>query len=173
VLSGEGDRDTLMDAVFAMLGAEADSTAEAGAAGKREVVDVPWVLVVDDDSDFSDALKIRLEDHGVAVARASNGMEGYRLAFVQPASAILLDYNMPNGQGDYILGRLKDNPVTKGIPVFMITGVKDKMLERRVLAMGAAEFIEKPVNFDSLRTRLANHIDILARPGSRLAAANR
>ena len=82
------------------------------------------MLCIDDDADFSDALKIRLEDHGVAVIRAHTGMEGYRLAFTTPASAILLDFNMPDGQGDYILGRLKDNPVTRDIPVVVITGVK-------------------------------------------------
>ena len=43
--------------------------------------DVPWVLCIDDDADFSDALKIRFEEHGVAVARAANGMEGYCMAF--------------------------------------------------------------------------------------------
>jgi CheY-like chemotaxis protein len=161
------NHNDLLDAVFAALGAESkvegskhacdDVSCEVTDAG-----DVPWVLCIDDDADFSDVLKIRLEQHGVAVRRAFNGMEGFRLAFKAPASAILLDYNMPNGQGDYILGRLKDNPVTVDIPVIIITGAKDKVLERRMLAMGAAAFFEKPVSMDRLRDELAKHIDILA-----------
>ena len=54
--------------------------------------------------------------------------------------------------------------MTNDIPVFVITGVKDKMLERRMMAMGAAGYFQKPVDFDALRDRLAAYIDILAKP---------
>jgi response regulator RpfG family c-di-GMP phosphodiesterase len=91
-------------------------------------------------------------------------MEGYRLAFTNPASAILLDYNMPNGQGDYVLGRLRDNPVTKNIPVIVVTGVRDKSLERKMYGLGAKAYLTKPVPFETLRDELAKHIEILAVP---------
>jgi CheY-like chemotaxis protein len=160
----------LVDAVFAVLGA--DASGDGPTRAPRETTcessadDVPWVLCIDDDQDFSNALRIRLEDHGVAVVRAFNGMEGYRLAFTSPASAILLDFSMPNGRGDYVLGRLKNNPVTKSIPVIVITGTRDKVLERQMLSMGACAFLEKPVNFERLRDELARHIDILAQPAA-------
>lgn len=163
--------DALLDAVFAMLGGEEDvatggppielSSDEPPTAAGNEP---PWVLTIDDDADFSDALKCRLESYGVAVIRAFSGMEGYRLAFTNPANAVLLDYNMPNGQGDYILGRLKDNPVTRDIPVIVITGVRDKMLERKMYNLGASAFLTKPIRFDTLRDELARHIDVLAAP---------
>jgi CheY-like chemotaxis protein len=168
------DRD-LIDAVFAMLNAEADAksgavmTATDPAAANRKP-DPPWVLCIDDDKDYSETIKTRLEQYGVAVARAFNGIEGYRMVFTHPASAILLDYNLPNGQGDYILDRLKRSPVTKDIPVFVITGVRDKVLERRMLAMGAAAFLTKPVTFSVLRQHLARYMDILATPEETLVA---
>jgi CheY-like chemotaxis protein len=160
------DHEDLADAVFAVLGADSGEKWEDFSSDKISPVasgqeDIPWVLCIDDDADFADALKIRLEDHGVAVIRAHSGMEGYRLAFTTPASAILLDFNMPEGQGDYILGRLKDNPVTRDIPVVVITGMRDKMLERRMLAMGATAFFVKPVSFEQLREHLSKYIDIL------------
>jgi CheY-like chemotaxis protein len=169
-------RDDLMDAVFAMLAADENSAAasterQVGTAAVRSEQNPPWVLCIDDDADFSDAMKIRLEEHGVAVARAYSGMEGFCMVFSHPASAILLDYNMPNGQGDYILDRLKNNPVTKDIPVFVITGAKDKMLERRMMAMGAADFLHKPVDFKKLRDDLARYIDILATPAEAITAS--
>jgi CheY-like chemotaxis protein len=153
--------ESLIDAVFEVLG--------GGATPHPDNVDddgetPPWVLSIDDDSDFSDALKCRLESYGVAVIRAFSGMEGYRMAFTHPASAILLDYNMPNGQGDYILGRLKENPATRHIPVIILTGVRDKWLERKMYGLGASGFLNKPVQFDALRSALARHIDILAEP---------
>jgi CheY-like chemotaxis protein len=166
--------ETLLDAVFAMLGGcgtdstavglpdENDENQPAGASSTEP----PWVLCIDDDVDFSIAMKCRLESCGVAVTRAYSGMEGYRLAFTRPASAILLDFSMPDGQGDYILSRLQDNPVTKQIPVIVITGKSDKMLQRRMLNLGAKEFFTKPVKFERLRDALAKYIDILAEPVS-------
>ena len=170
ITTAEPASDALLDAVFSMLGSEGEVAEGRGAddllpALMPQAVDQPpWVLSIDDDADFSDALKIRLEACGVAVVRAFSGMEGYRLAFANPASAILLDYNMPNGQGDYILGRLKDNPVTKNIPVIVITGVRDKSLERKMYGLGAERFLTKPVQFETLRDELAKFIEILNVP---------
>lgn len=169
------DGDSLMDAVFAMLGTADDADAATELAGDSAAAidetsgqgaEPPWVLCIDDDEDFSDALKCRLESYGVAVLRAYNGMEGYRLAFTHPARAILLDYNMPNGQGDYILGRLKESPATRDIPVIVVTGARDKWLERKMVGLGAKSFLTKPVRFEVLRDELANHIDILAEPAA-------
>jgi CheY-like chemotaxis protein len=161
---------SLLDAVFAMLGSEEEPVPEHAPLDAPcdptlpDRSEPPWVLSIDDDADFSEALKCRLEACGVAVVRAFSGMEGYRLAFTSPASAILLDYNMPDGQGDYILGRLSDNPVTKNIPVIVITGMRDKALERKMYGLGAKRFLTKPVQFDTLREELAKHIEILAEP---------
>lgn len=124
----------------------------------------PWVLCIDDDPDYSNALKLRLERHGVAVIRAYDGMEGYRSVFTQPADVILLDYEMQNGRGDYILGRLKDNSVTKDIPVVVVTGHNDRMLERKMLNLGAARFMTKPPAMEELLDELRRHIDVLPRP---------
>jgi response regulator RpfG family c-di-GMP phosphodiesterase len=148
--------------VFEVLGGSAATP--LAALRDEETEAPPWVLIIDDDADYSAALKCRLENCGVAVVRAFNGMEGYRLAFTHPASAILLDYNMPSGQGDYILGRLKDNPATRHIPVIMLTGVRDKWLERKMYGLGASAFLTKPVPFETLRSTLAHHINILSAP---------
>jgi CheY-like chemotaxis protein len=158
--------DALLDAVFAMLGDSNETPLEESHNQQLPDDAPPWVLCIDDDADFSDALKCRLESYGVAVVRAFDGMEGYRLAFTHPARAILLDYNMPNGQGDYILGRLKDNRATRDIPVIVITGVCDKWLERKMFGLGARRFLTKPVQMDALRDELANYIDILAEPAA-------
>lgn len=58
----------------------------------------PWVLWIDDDYDFSKVLSHRLEKLGVGVINAYDGADGFQKAFMQPASAIVLDYNMPNGK---------------------------------------------------------------------------
>ncbi|MEX2113960.1 MAG: response regulator [Pirellulales bacterium] len=131
---------------------------------------VPWVLCIDDDADFSHALKLRLESRGVAVVRAYEGAEGFHSAFSNRASAILLDYHLPNGEGDDVLRQLKENQVTKDIPVIVVTGVKDGSLEHKMLNLGAEKVFFKPLDFDRLCQELARHVNILRRaaPGFEL-----
>jgi DNA-binding response OmpR family regulator len=129
----------------------------------------PWVLHIEDDEEFSAVVKLRLEAHGVAVVRAANGVEGYTTAFMQEADAILLDYEVPGAEGDYILRRLKDNPVTKDIPVIVLTGRRDQALVRQMLNLGAERCFTKPVDFDALLTELRRHIDVLPSACGQLA----
>lgn len=158
----ETRQEELLDSVFAMLGSELGD--EELDSETSEETSPPWILCIDDDADFSDALRCRLESHGVAVVRAFDGMEGYRTAFSRPAEAILLDYEMPNGHGDYVLRRLKENPVTADIPVVMLTGNKDRSVQRKLMALGAAAYFNKPVRFDELRRELSQYVEILSEP---------
>lgn len=155
----------VLDLVFEMLGFGANPPKELPSHDETNApADPPWVLCIDDDAEYSHALKLRLEGRGVAVIRAFDGMEGYRWAFRRPADAILLDYQMPNAQGDYALQRLKDNPVTKEIPVIVITGHRDKSLERKMLNLGATAVLNKPVEFNKLVAELRRHISVLSEP---------
>jgi DNA-binding response OmpR family regulator len=117
------------------------------------------VLCIEDDRDFSSALKRRLEARGVDVQQAFSGMEGYRTAFTSPAQAILLDYEMPDGNGDYVLRRLKENPVTHDIPVIALTGRRDKALERKMTGLGVSRILNKPLDWDTLWSELRPHLE--------------
>ena len=121
----------------------------------------PGVLVIDDEPAFAEALRMRLRPFGVPVTCVGNGMAGYRTAFTHPLAAIILDFQMPNGRGDYVLRRLKENPATQDIPVIVLTGRKDKALERTMLNLGATRYFTKPVVFDELVEELRLYI----RPG--------
>ena len=133
----------------------------------------PRVLCIDDDPSFSLALKLRLESHGIAVIRAFDGMEGFRRAFSRDTDVILLDCVLPNGQGDYILRRLKDNPVTKPLPVIAITGHKNREMQRRMIALGADSFMYKPLEFSELLSELGRHISVLPRAAGDRSGADR
>jgi len=155
----------VVDAIFGALGLD-DSFLEGQESSPNlsssadDTEQMPWVLHVDDDRDLSEAMAARFEVYGIKVVRAFDGTGGVRTALSHQASAIILDYEMPNGQGDYVLGRLKDNPITRDIPVIMLTGKKDRFLERKLLGIGAARFFNKPVDFNELLDELRQHIDI-------------
>ncbi len=172
-VSSRNNELALIDAVYAMLGVnERLLETRPNDAQLNAVADFPWVLTIDDDPDFTYALKKRLESYGVAVARAYDGADGFRTAFSHPANVVTLDYEMPNGQGDYVLGRLKDNPVTRDIPVIVLTGKHDRALERKMMNLGAACYMTKPYDFENLLAELRKHIGVLPAAAGRHATSS-
>ncbi|MCA9241564.1 MAG: response regulator [Planctomycetales bacterium] len=148
----------VVDTLFAVLGAE------TGACLHEEnepdqCRDAPWVLSVEDDDDVALALKIRLQELGVRVERVAAGVDGFRQAYRRPPQAILLDYELPQGNGDYVLRRLKETPDTRDIPVIVLTGRKEAYIERQVRSLGAAEFLTKPFDWARLREALLQRIE--------------
>ncbi len=124
----------------------------------------PWVLCIDDDSEFSWALKLRLARHGVDLLPTYAGMQGYRCAFENRARAILLDYEMPDGDGSYILRRLKENPLTQTIPVIVVSGHHNRALERQMFNLGAVGFMTKPIDWDRLWAKLRPYVETRRSP---------
>ncbi len=124
----------------------------------------PWGLHVEDDVQFSAGLKTRLESHGVAVIRAFDGADGVQHATNYPADAIILDVEMPNGSGDEVLRLLKANKATRTVPVIILSCRKEREFKRKMLDLGAAAYLTKPLDFPQLQTELAKHIDIMAKP---------
>lgn len=155
-LESHASSDSILDAIFEALSADAKflepvpETTPETATKVRNASSELWVLHVDDDKDLSDVMKRKLEVEGISVMRAFDGTTGVRKAMMHPASAIILDYEMPNGRGDYVLTRLRDNPLTRDVPIIVLTGKKDQFLARRLLNMGANAFFNKPPEFNKL-----------------------
>ncbi|MCP5060248.1 MAG: response regulator [bacterium] len=100
------------------------------------------VLVADDDPNAVDLLARPLQEAGTKVVTASSGQEGLKLAQSLPPAAITLDVLMPGMDGWEVLRELKADPVTRDIPVIMVTMTDDRSLG---YALGATEFLTKPV----------------------------
>ncbi len=160
----EVDRhEELMDAVFTALGCTqqncSDWVRDTTMGGSTPPPTArPRVLCIDVDEAFSFGLKLRLKKRGVDVVRASKGREGYRTAFFTPTQAILLDYEMPDGNGDYVLRRLKENRLTNHVPVIVLTGRREKSLERKMFALGASGYITKPFDWARLWDQLQPYL---------------
>lgn len=131
-----------------------------GSLMSEKSLNQPWVLHVDDDSDLSDALKLRLEANGVSMIQAFTGRSGFAQAFVKPVSAIILDLDMPNGDGRYVLESLKAFKETSHIPVFILTGHRDDDRKQEMLMLGADSFLVKPIPFETLFSKLLPYLDL-------------
>lgn len=112
------------------------------------------VLVIDDDPVAADLMKRSLERSGFNAVLASDGATGFELARTLVPAAITLDVMMPGMDGWSVLTQLKSDPATAAIPVIMVSMMQDRSLG---YALGAADFMTKPVDQNKLRDLLAKH----------------
>src|SRR4026208_561544 len=132
-------------------------SADASAPSAAPNMEGTPVLVVDDDADTRQVLKRFLNRKGFPVECASSGEEGLRLARELHPMAIILDVMMPGMDGWAVLSTLKSEEAAKDIPVVMLTIVDDKNLG---YALGATDYLIKPVDRDRLMEILAKFRDV-------------
>jgi two-component system, OmpR family, response regulator len=109
-------------------------------------------LVVDDDVTLTILVRRLLEEDGYAVDVASKAEEGRTLAMVNDYDAIILDLQLPDGNGIPVLQHLRREG--KKTPVVVLTGTKDAESTIRALDAGADDYITKPVNFGEFKARI-------------------
>jgi PAS domain S-box-containing protein len=114
----------------------------------------PLILAVDDDPAVLELLSRNLARAGYAVRTAANGPAALALARELQPKLITLDVMMPSMDGWSVLTALKTDAATRDIPVVMISIVDDKQLG---FALGAAEYLTKPIDRDRLAELLAKH----------------
>jgi DNA-binding response OmpR family regulator len=107
------------------------------------------ILVVDDEPDIRQTLRVFLETAGYRVSEAGNAMEALRLAKVTSPALILLDLNMPGPGGLTVLKKLKSDPVFKA-SVMVLTAGTDLESALAGIAAGADAYMTKPVTRDQL-----------------------
>jgi signal transduction histidine kinase/CheY-like chemotaxis protein len=116
--------------------------------------DAPLILIVDDDPAVVDLLSRNLTRDGYRVRSVMDGREAVRLAKELQPRVITLDVMMPSMDGWSVLTALKADSATHDIPVVMVTIVDDRQIG---FALGAADYITKPVDRDRLSAVLARY----------------
>jgi putative two-component system response regulator len=112
------------------------------------------VLVVDDDPGVSGVFQRLLTVDGFTVAAVPDGPSAVALMGVHRPDVVLLDVLMPGVDGFEICRQLKADPLTRLIPVILVTALSDKQSRIRGLQVGADDFLSKPVDTEELLTRV-------------------
>ena len=107
----------------------------------------PVALVVEDDFKSAELIRVQLEAEGFTVLHAASAEAAFSLAVQQPLALITLDIMLPNMDGWEFLGRLKQMPELKLIPVVIISIVADPS---KGFALGAASVMQKPISRQDL-----------------------
>jgi class 3 adenylate cyclase len=115
-----------------------------------------FVLVVDDEEQNRMLLRDPLEARGYEVAEAENGMVALKQIAARRPDVILLDVMMPQMDGFEVCRRLKTDSQTAHIPILMVTALSDRKERLMGIAVGANDFLNKPVDIQDLTLRVAN-----------------
>lgn len=110
------------------------------------------ILVIDDDPLVHDLMSRYFIREGYDVHCADGGDVGLEMAIKLQPDLITLDIMMPGKNGWIVLSTLKDNPQLAGIPVIIVSGVGNQQF---VHAMGADDYVPKPVNWNDLGRKVA------------------
>jgi two-component system NtrC family sensor kinase len=116
------------------------------------------ILAVDDSETFLQELAGALRADGYELVLARSGEEALDLLAVQQVDCLLLDLSMPGIGGLETCRRVKSVPVTRDIPIVMLTALEERTAMIEGLSAGADDYVAKSIDFDLLRARVLAQI---------------
>lgn len=128
---------------------------EAGMATRQTI------LIVDDTPENIEVMARALGDD-YRIRFATSGVAALNLVQEEQPALILLDLMMPGMDGYEVLERLKEDGLTRDIPVIFVTARNDMESETHALEAGGVDFITKPVNPAVVRARIKTHLTLQA-----------
>ena len=120
--------------------------------------DKPRILVVEDNPEMRDYLRILLQDN-FEFTEASNGVEGLQIAGSQVPDIIITDLMMPKMHGTDFARSIRSNKVTSHIPIIMLTARVDKESRLENLSTGSDYYLTKPFDADELKAVLSSCLE--------------
>ncbi|MBV1872116.1 MAG: response regulator [Gammaproteobacteria bacterium] len=123
------------------------------------------VLIVEDDPAFAELLADRAMEHGIDTHVCHHGESALAYVETNTPCAIILDIGLPDMSGLKVMEKLKAKGATKSIPVHFISGKDDA---EAALAMGAYEYLKKPISNNDLSDSFQRIEDALKKPINRL-----
>ena len=101
------------------------------------------VLLIEDDEQFLDMYRLRLERDGYRVHTASDGERGLAIATELNPDIIFLDIRLPKIDGFEVLRRLREDPATATVPVIILSNYGEQEMKDQGHNLGALEFLVK------------------------------
>ncbi|MGZ8437784.1 MAG: response regulator, partial [Candidatus Limnocylindrales bacterium] len=151
VLPGPVDGGTALSAEF--LGPR--QAAEAAVGAVQSAIASGDVLVIEDDPSAVRLLREYLEAAGYPVRVAATGESGLASVIEHKPAAVILDVLLPGIDGWEVLRRLKADDRTHDVPVIIVTVVDEREVG---LALGAADYLVKPIHREALLHCLARYV---------------
>ena len=123
------------------------------------------ILVVEDNERNLKLVRDVLQYAGYDVIAANSGEQGVALARERVPDLVLMDLQLPEMDGAEALRMLRDDPLTREIPVVAVTAFAMKDDRERALDAGFDSYIEKPISVRTLPDQVRGFLDRKEQPG--------
>jgi CheY-like chemotaxis protein len=143
---------TSIEEVNRVLASDGDAAA-AKAKGRHRV------LVTDDEPITRMLVKLLLEREQFEVLEAANGRDAVEIAIRERPDLLMIDLNMPEMDGYEAIARVRREMALAMMPILVLTSEEGPGVERRVLELGADDYIIKPFSTRELVERVRRHLD--------------
>ncbi len=118
----------------------------------------PLILCIDDSEDMLKLIKRFLISSGYNAIAANGGLKGLEIIEKTKPNLILLDVMMPAMDGYEVCSRLQSNEETAYVPVIFVTARGEEQDKARAFAVGAVDYLVKPIQKDILIDKVRTHI---------------
>jgi len=121
---------------------------------------IDFILIVDDNPQNVKLIGSVLDSNDYETAVAMNGLQAFEFLENEQPDLILLDVMMPDMDGFEVCKRIKQDRLTKDIPIIFLTAKKD--IDDLVLGFkaGGVDYVTKPFNSVELLMRIKTHLDL-------------
>ena len=141
-------------------GGTPDSAAPAAEAAVQNPAQTAVVLVVDDSRTLRRLLIRALNEIGVRnITEAADGREALNLVRAKEFDLVLLDMEMPELDGLQVLYAIKSDPLTRAVPVIVVSGAEQFDNAVKCIEIGAEDYLPKPFNPVLLRARVMSSLE--------------
>ena len=122
--------------------------------------DLPYVLVVDDSLSARRSLSHFVQDLGLSVRAARDGMEAVSIIEASKPDLLLVDMEMPKMNGLELTSHVRATPGLKNLPIIMITSRSTDKHRKAAMEKGVDHYIVKPFNEDELSEQIHRLLEI-------------
>jgi CheY-like chemotaxis protein len=116
------------------------------------------ILIIEDNEQNMYLMRFLLQAHGLPVLGATSGEEGLRMASELHPAAILLDIQLPVLDGYAVAAQLRKDDELARVPIIAVTSFAMLGDRERILAAGATDYIEKPINPETFVDQIRRHL---------------
>jgi len=118
------------------------------------------LLVIDDEPASLNSLTTILTEHGYAVCSANDGESGLQLVKHRLPDLVLVDISMPGMNGYQVCASLKNDPITRNIPLILIVSIRDTINQPKAMLSGSVDYIASPFDAAEVLWRVETHISL-------------
>ncbi|MGQ0602689.1 MAG: response regulator [Anaerolineales bacterium] len=133
----------------------------------------PIILIVDDDPDLANIMRMMLSHAGFEAHSVLSGQEALEWLEGRTPDLILLDLMMPDINGFTILRKVRSSEIIKNLPVVILTAKADQKTRMESQSAGADAFLTKPINSKTLIDHVRRALGPKAPPAADVPNANR